>query len=231
MCNHYLVSCIYGFKFCYMKRVLSLFVFAILALGASAQTETIMPLVKKKMLGVYNTSILTVMPVTRSNDGPYYYEGFYYPVYNERRAGFSFRNTTGYRFFDFLNLGAGVGLDNYESNALNIPFYGEISGNILNKRFFPSYYAQAGYGLGVNISGKDSYARLQEVEGGIMTAAGIGFGARLDKNTIIRLNFGYRLQKTSYTSEVPQYNMPPYTQVRHMTYHRIEAGLNFTFQQ
>lgn len=219
----------------FMKCVLPLLASVFLTVSATAQitTATITPLPKKKMLGIYNTSTLAIMPVTRSNNAYYpYYDALYYPMYGvEKRMGFSFRNTTGYRFFDILNVGGGVGVDNYESSALSIPFYGEVSGNFLNKRFFPSYYAQAGYGLAINISEKDSPNRIQKADGGLMAAVGIGFGGRLDNNTILRLNFGYRLQKTSYTSEVPQYNMPPYILIRHMTYHRIEVGLNFTFQQ
>lgn len=216
-----------------MKHVIFISLFTLTCLFASAQEIAIIPAAKTKMLGVYNTSSVSIMPVSKNNGYPYYYYTDFAPVYYsaESRTGYSIRNTTGYRFFNWLNLGAGFGVDNYESTALNIPFYGEISGNVLNKRFFPSYYAQAGYGLGINITDKDSPNRINKAEGGLMAAAGIGFGGRIDKNTILRLNFGYRLQKASYTSEIPQYNMPNYTLVRHMNYHRLEIGLSFIFQQ
>lgn len=230
-CNQFLLSCIYEGKSAKMKRFVSVLLFAAFGSSAFAQQSAIISTVKKKMLGVYNTTSVALMPVSRSNY-VYAYD-VYYPYYYgvESRTGFSIRNTTGYRFFDKLNVGAGFGLDNFESSALNIPFYGEVSGNFLNKRFFPGYYAQAGYGVGINITKKDSPNRVQKVEGGLMAAAGISFGGRLDKNTILRINFGYRLQKATYTSEVPQYNMPPYTLIRHMSYHRVEVGLSFTFQQ
>lgn len=144
--------------------------------------------------------------------------------------GFSFRTTAGYRFFDALNLGAGAGLDRFESVALNVPFYGEISGNILRRRFTPVYFAQAGYGLGINITKKDTPDRIEKAKGGLMLAAGIGFGGRLDKHTVLRINFGYRLQKADYTKNIYYYDGTGYTEIRHMTYHRVEIGLGFTFQ-
>jgi len=214
-----------------MKFFFTVLTSHLLTLSALSQINAL-PIPKKKMLGVYNTTTAAIMPTVKENNYPYYDIGYPYPIYgNEKRMGFSFRNTTGYRFFDALNLGAGVGFDNYESTAINLPLYGEISGNILNRRFTPIYYAQAGYGIGVNITEKDSQNRIKKAEGGVMAAAGIGFGGRLDQHTILRINFGYRLQKASYTSEIEQYNMPPYIMVRHMTYHRVELGLSFTFQQ
>ena len=214
-----------------MKFLFTVLASHVLALSALCQIAA-PPIPKKKMLGVYNTTTAAIMPVVKENNYPYYDIGYPYPTYgNEKRIGFSFRNTTGYRFFDAFNLGAGVGFDNYESTAIDIPVYGEISGNMLNKRFTPIYYAQAGYGIGINITEKDSPNRIQKAEGGVMAAAGIGFGGRLDQHTILRINFGYRLQKASYTNEIEQYNMPSYTMVRHMTYHRVEVGLSFTFQQ
>lgn len=186
---------------------------------------------KKRMLGVYNTSSVHIMPRVKQNTYAYY-DMIGYPAMNyETRMAYSFRNTTGYRFFDALNLGAGFGVDNFESVALNLPFYGEISGNILNRRFTPVYFVQAGYGLGINLTKKDSPSRLNKAEGGLMAAAGIGFGVRLDKLTLLRLNFGYRLQQAAYTQEVAPYYGAPYTEIRRMTYQRIEIGLGFTFHQ
>lgn len=186
---------------------------------------------KKSMLGVYNTSSFSIMPRMQQNVYYPYYDGMYNTMGYENRMAYSFRNTTGYRFFDALNLGAGFGLDNFESVALNLPFYGEVSGNILGRRFTPTYVVQAGYGLGVNISQKDSPTRLNRAEGGLMLAAGIGFGARLDKLTLLRLTFGYRLQQAAYTQHMVPYYGAPYTEVRRMTYQRIEVGLGFTFHQ
>lgn len=187
---------------------------------------------KKKLLGVYNTSSVNIMPRMQANNAyPYPYYDVAYPVAYQNRMAYSFRNTTGYRFFDALNLGAGFGVDNFESVALNLPFYGEISGNILRRRFTPVYFVQAGYGVGINLTKKDSPDRIQRAEGGLMAAAGIGFGVRLDKLTLLRLNFGYRLQQASYRQDITPYYGQPYTEIRRMMYQRIEVGLGFTFHQ
>lgn len=192
---------------------------------------------KKKMIGVYNTSSFHLMPRTQPSYYPYLDFGPMPVTSAENRMGYSFRNTTGYRFFDALAIGAGVGIDNFESAALQLPFYMEITGNILPKRFTPIYYVQGGYGLGINLAGRNKdenpnqYQRQTKTDGGLMAAAGIGFGGRLDQNTILRVNFGYRFQRASYTNEVKMWNSAPYIEVRHMSYHRVEIGISFTFQQ
>jgi len=223
-----------------MKRIFSiLFPVLLTAPALSAQKETtILPLPRKSMLGVYNTSSISIMPRMAPNNYypyPYYGDMFSpYPYYNntENRVAFSFRNTTGYRFFDFLNVGAGVGIERYETLALNLPFFGEVSGNILNRRFTPVYFVQAGYGLGIKTAPKgDEYYRVTGTKGGLMLAGGIGFAGRIDRNTILRLNFGYRLQQAAYTAEVQPYNSPMQVQTRSMSYHRLEMGISFTFQQ
>jgi len=221
-----------------MKRIVPLVTACLLATAAFSQTPAPRVWVpKKKMLGVYNTSSFHIMPRTQPAT-PYYYDfGPIYPSYSESRMGYSFRNTTGYRFFDALALGLGVGVDNFESSALQLPFFMEITGNILPKRFTPIYYVQGGYGLGINLAKKNpdenpnQYQRQTKTDGGLMAAGGIGFGGRLDQNTILRVNFGYRFQRASFTNEVKMWNSAPYLEVRHMTYHRIEIGISFTFQQ
>lgn len=223
-----------------MKKIFSILFPGLLAIPAlSAQKEAVTLLLpRKSMLGVYNTSTISIMPrMSPDNYYPYpYYDIYGLPyAYNgntENRVAFSFRNTTGYRFFDFLNVGAGVGIERYESLALNLPFFGEVSGNILNKRFTPVYFVQAGYGLGIKTAPKgDEYYRVTHAKGGLMLAGGIGFAGRIDRNTILRLNFGYRLQQAAYTAEVQPYNSPMQVQTRSMSYHRLEMGISFTFQQ
>jgi len=222
-----------------MKKYISSLLLGLLSLPLAAQKESIALLLpRKKMLGVYNTSTISIMPrMSSQNYYPYpYYDGLIAPYYpasgTEARIAFSFRNTTGYRFFDFLNLGAGTGIERFESLALNMPLYGEISGNLLNKRFTPVYFAQAGYGISFKTAPEgDSFYRVTNTSGGMMLAGGIGFAGRIDRNTILRLNFGYRMQKASYTSEYTPYGSPMQTQIRNMTYHRLEMGISFTFQQ
>lgn len=208
------------------KTVLLIFT---LGFGLLLKAQDIIPN-KKSMLGFYNTSSFSAMPVVRSNNY-YTYDFVYYPVQQETRTGYSVRNTSGYRFFDALNLGLGTGLENFESSALLIPVYAEISGNMLKKRFTPIYYVQVGYDAAVNISSRNQTYRPKKVEGGLSTLAGIGFGARLDKSTVLRLNFGYRLQQASYTYDYLIYGQTGSTQTRKMTYHRAEVGLSFTFQK
>lgn len=211
-----------------MKKTV-LLIFA-LSSGLLLKAQDIIP-AKKSMLGFYNTSTFSAMPVVRTNSNYFNYDLIYYPVQQEARAAYSVRNTSGYRFFDALNVGLGTGLENFESSALLIPVYAEISGNMLNKRFTPIYYVQVGYDAAVNISGKNQSYRPKKVEGGLSTLAGIGFGARLDKSTVLRLNFGYRLQQASYTYDYLIYGQTGSTQTRNMMYHRAEVGLSFTFQK
>lgn len=221
-------------KLSLMKKVILLLLLHVTVADLWAQMPEVVTLLapKKNMLGVYNTSTVQMMPRMKQQDNYYpYYDMMYPQMGYENRMAYSFRNTTGYRFFDALNVGAGFGVENFESVALNLPFYGEISGNILRRKFTPVYFAQAGYGVAVNLTKKGAPNRLTQAEGGLMAAAGIGFGYRVDKYSLLRLNFGYRLQRASYTQDITPYYGTPYTEVRHMTYQRIEIGLGFTFNQ
>jgi len=109
-------------------------------------------------------------------------------------AAFSFQTVNGYKFNQFVMLGAGVGADLYATQTI-VPVFATFRGDINhNGSAIPFYFIDAGYG--VNITQKSADAT--NFKGGLLYAAGLGLKIPFNKTAGFLLSLGYRYQKTSY---------------------------------
>lgn len=115
-------------------------------------------------------------------------------------AAFSFQTVNGYKFNQFIMLGAGLGADLYATQTV-VPLFGTFRGDLASKgSAIPFYFIDAGYG--VNITEKSSNA--DNFKGGLLWAAGLGIKIPFNKTAGFMLSLGYRYQKTTYNiDEVP----------------------------
>lgn len=112
-------------------------------------------------------------------------------------AAFSFQTVNGYKFNQFVMLGAGIGADLYATQTV-VPLFSTFRGDLTNKgSAIPFYFVDAGYG--VNITSKSSNA--DNFKGGFLWAAGLGVKIPFNKTAGFMMSLGYRYQKTTYDIE------------------------------
>ncbi|MEZ4827220.1 MAG: hypothetical protein R3C61_13225 [Bacteroidia bacterium] len=101
-------------------------------------------------------------------------------------ADFSFYYRAGYRFNQYLGVGLGGGIEEYETGIL-APVFAEVSGDFLQKRNTPFYLVQAGYGFGV-----DNSWITDDFDGGLMYYIGTGVKRHTRSRFESTIGMGYK---------------------------------------
>ncbi len=97
----------------------------------------------------------------------------------------------GYRYNQYINVGAGVSLDPY-SEGLLIPFYLDFHGDVGKmKKIMPHYFGQVGYGLAAAPGWQ-----VNELNGGLYYQWGAGYKINTRGKLDWTLTAGYKSQKT-----------------------------------
>ncbi|MDX2245321.1 MAG: hypothetical protein SF052_00990 [Bacteroidia bacterium] len=118
----------------------------------------------------------------------------------------------GYRFNQYLGLGLGVGIDEYDSGGI-VPVFGEVSGDLLRRKRTPFYLAQAGYGIGVSTTWI-----ADNLEGGLYYHLGAGLKVRTRSRAEWTFTMGYKSQQMTETLvQWIDFNREPVRTVRERT--------------
>jgi hypothetical protein len=139
-------------------------------------------------------------------------------------AGLSLTHSIGYRFNQFLGVGAGVGIENFELGwgKRVIPVFLEGRGYLSKKKISPYYAIRAGWGFALKY---DDF-NITEAKGGYMLNPEIGYRFGANPHLNFTLGMGVRFQRVSYTTE---WEWNRNIQIDKITYQRIEikAGILF----
>jgi len=112
-------------------------------------------------------------------------------------TAWSLQNMSGYQVNRYLKIGGGAGVDHYnEYSHTFIPLFGRISGDMVNYRITPVYFADAGYGFLIE---KDEYTNGAEErgsKGGLMIHAGFGLKFYTASKVSASLLAGFKLQRS-----------------------------------
>lgn len=115
-------------------------------------------------------------------------------ISNRFTAGFSWNAIAGYQRFPALRMGVGTGLDFYHSEAIFMPIFCRVAGDVFQTPVTPIYFVDIGYGRNLQ---DDMGQRVYH--GGWLV--NIGTGVRI--NTKTRSNFNlvvsYKLQNAGLT--------------------------------
>lgn len=115
-----------------------------------------------------------------------------------RRYGFGGHVVAGYRFHRLIGVGAGIGFDGYGDYM--VPFFAEVNGILLKKRFSPVYNFQIGHGVpvGGEPEANGEFVNLTR-EGGMMIYPSIGLRMETRRNVAFVFDIGVKLQNLTKT--------------------------------
>ena len=126
----------------------------------------------------------------------------YYGSYAGGGNGMSIATIHGYTFNPHLMVGLGVGLDHYGyGNVTAAPLFASVRGLMLQKRWSPMYFLNAGGGLAW---GNDFFfnGTNGRTTGGMMVYPGLGYQWHVGRSAVL-FNVGYKVQRArlSYSWE------------------------------
>ncbi|MEZ4777426.1 MAG: hypothetical protein R3D00_29890 [Bacteroidia bacterium] len=113
--------------------------------------------------------------------------------WTQNQLDFSFYYRAGYRFNQYLGVGLGTGIDEYQTGII-IPIMAEVTGDFLHRRQTPFYLAQVGYGYGA----ANTWA-TENFEGGLLYHAGLGFKIHTRTRVEWTFSLGYKSQQLTET--------------------------------
>ena len=132
--------------------------------------------------------------------------------------------TGGYMFHPRIGVGAGVALVWYESSPI-IPVFLQVRGNLSKQALTSFYYfADVGYGIPTNRN-----ETLQDVKGGIKSAAGLGLKVSGRNDIGWTLSVGYHLQKAQTTQNYWDWEGIGSQSVRSLSYRKLEIKTGVWF--
>ncbi len=136
--------------------------------------------------------------------------------------GFSIDNVTGYQFHRLIGAGVGVGYETFQMGAGQavIPVFGEVRGYLLKNMSTPMFRMQLGYGFGV----KNERNNIVKTNGGLLVHPAIGYRFGAGSAANFTIDFGYKIQKASYTQPVWDG-----TWTQHHTFKRYTLRLGMLF--
>lgn len=105
-------------------------------------------------------------------------------------SAFTLQIFQGYRWSQYVALGLRTGLDWYNTVVM-MPIKIAVQGDLLSKRFSPTYFAELGYGAGW-LNRQDEFS---EVDGGFTWGFGAGFRVLTGNKTAFTFGLGFRNQK------------------------------------
>lgn len=114
--------------------------------------------------------------------------------------GFSIDNVTGYQFHRLIGVGVGVGYETFEMGAGQtvVPVFGEVRGYLFKRVSTPMFRTHVGYGFAV----KNERNNIVETKGGLLIHPAIGYRFGAGSAANFTIDFGYKIQKASYTQPV-----------------------------
>jgi hypothetical protein len=155
------------------------------------------------------------------------YSAFYFSTLSgeedeDFQLGAGLHYIIGYQFNRQFGLGAGLGIDSYNSEEQLFPVFLECQGYLSRRNIAPYYALAAGYGLVRQRTEK----RTLEAEGGWMgrASAGLRLGAHADTNVLVSV--GYQIQNAYYLREV---NNTGEIEEKTITYNRIAIRVGLIF--
>ncbi|MBK9013883.1 MAG: hypothetical protein IPM82_07250 [Saprospiraceae bacterium] len=124
---------------------------------------------------------------------------------NKKRFDLGVQVVSGYQFNQFIAVGGGIGLDDYDETLM--PIFGELRGYLVNsknlnlskaetlssRRFPMSYSVQIGYNFPV-----ENWVSKQEgakIKGGLLVYPSIGMLFPTRNGAILQIDLGYKVQR------------------------------------
>ncbi len=141
----------------------------------------------------------------------------------ETTAAFSVHTINGYRLWNFLEPGLGVGFDLYEDFTV-LPVYASIRADLVKAPIIPYYFASAGYGF----AWQNSKTRIDfdQVRGGFGWTAGMGVKIPLERISVL-VGAGYKHQSiTTLTGSVELHGFET-EQLRKIRRFSLMTGITF----
>lgn len=114
----------------------------------------------------------------------------------ENIYGKSFSLSTGYHFNKHFGLGAGVGFDNYDPEALSAFINARYAP--WRRKVTPYFSGKIGYGLPLDLYRDHN---IQDYKGGLLLNPAIGFQFSSRSNSSLLLEVGYNFQKMTRSNE------------------------------
>lgn len=150
-----------------------------------------------------------------SNYGSYYGGG--------TSLGFTLQDVMGYRFNKWIGVGAGIGIDLYNSYQIPIsPVYLRVEGQILSEPITPIYYAEAGYGLMWNRQVNEYITQ----KNGPMMSAGVGIRFATPGAVALQVTAGYKSQKLT---TITKYDWNQTENIMEEIYKRVSLRFGMSF--
>jgi len=115
---------------------------------------------------------------------------------DETLANQTLQTVNGYRIFDFLQTGIGVGVDWYD-NFIVMPLFLDITAELTKTRVVPFYSGQVGYGFGWKRKNAD-LSNVSSIKGGFTYRVEAGIAVAINEFSLL-FSLGYRQQKTETT--------------------------------
>lgn len=168
-----------------------------------------------KEKGVFNTTDIGFN--VGSSGQSYYYGG------SSNSSGFTMLTVTGYRFNRWIGVGAGIGIDLYNSYQVPIsPVYLRAEGQLLSQPVTPIYFVEYGYGLMWDREVNEYTTQMN----GPMMAAGLGVRFGTPGAVAIQLSAGYKSQKLT---TITKYDFNQSENIVELWYRRVTLRLGMSF--
>ncbi|MCW5906566.1 MAG: hypothetical protein KIS94_01820 [Chitinophagales bacterium] len=159
----------------------------------------------------------------KNNDN---YTDYYYNN-NRDDIGISIHTINGYRFWSYLFVGAGVGIDRFISYRQTFsPFYVRVASEFLKRKVTPFVFVDAGYAVMWKQPSND-YQTFRS-KGGAYTSAGGGIRIFTRSRASVMLSAAYRMNMSETKWWYTQWNEGTYYTIKR-TYQRMVASVGVTF--
>jgi hypothetical protein len=101
--------------------------------------------------------------------------------------------TQGYRFWPYLCIGVGVGIDHFDNygNLNFVPLYAHIESNLVKSRITPFVFADLGYAFTWITTAESVGLALYRKQGGLYGSAGIGMRIHTQSRLAVKLALAY----------------------------------------
>lgn len=151
-----------------------------------------------------------------ANTGGYY-------GYSGTSTGFTLQNVFGYRFFRWLGVGIGTGVDIYNDYQVPIsPVYLRLEGQVLSQPITPIYYVEAGHGF----MWHREINEWTTQENGPMWSAGAGVRFGTPGSVALQFTAGFKSQKLT---TITDYEWDDGINIMTELYRRISLRFGITF--